>query len=144
MMKYNSNEIQEILPHRYPFQLVDRVIDGEEGKWAKGIKCVSVNEAQFCGHFPRKHLMPGVLIIEALAQVGAIALLSKEENKGKLAYFAGIKNAKFRGMVMPGDVLELYCELTRIRGSIGVGKARAVVSGKEVCVSEIMFALETN
>ncbi len=142
-MKYDSNEIQAILPHRYPFQLVDRVIDGVEGEWAKGIKCVSVNELQFCGHFPRKHVMPGVLIIEALAQVGAIALLSKEENRGKLAFFAGIKNAKFRGMVQPGDVLELYCELTRLRGTIGVGQAKAMVNEKLVCSAEIMFALES-
>ncbi len=141
MMKYNSNEIQAILPHRYPFQLVDKIIDGEEGKWAKGIKCVSVNEAYFCGHFPSEHVMPGVLIIEALAQVGAVALLSKEENKGKMAFFAGIKNAKFKEVVKPGDVLELNCELTRIRGSIGYGEAKAMLDDKLACSAEIMFAI---
>ena len=90
-MELNSNQIQEIIPHRYPFLLVDRITDFEPGKWAKGIKCVSVNEMQFCGHFPQEHVMPGVLIIEALAQVGAIAILSLEENKGKIAYFGGIR-----------------------------------------------------
>lgn len=101
-MELNSNQIQEIIPHRYPFLLVDRITDFEPGKWAKGIKCVSVNEMQFCGHFPQEHVMPGVLIIEALAQVGAIAILSLEENKGKIAYFGGIKNAKFKRQVKPG------------------------------------------
>lgn len=142
-MKYNSNEIQNIIPHRYPFQLIDRIVDGEEGKWAKGIKCVSVNEMYFCGHFPEKHVMPGVLMIEALAQVGAVALLSKEEHKGKLAFFAGIKNAKFRGIVEPGDIIELFCELSKQRGSIGVGNAKATVNEKVVCEAEIMFALQT-
>ncbi len=142
-MKYNSNEIQNIIPHRYPFQLIDRIVDGEEGKWAKGIKCVSVNEMYFCGHFPEKHVMPGVLMIEALAQVGAVALLSKEEHKGKLAFFAGIKNAKFRGIVEPGDTIELFCELSKQRGSIGVGNAKATVNEKVVCEAEIMFALQT-
>lgn len=141
-MKYNSNEIQTIIPHRYPFQLVDKIIDGEEGKWAKGIKCVSVNELFFCGHFPSEHVMPGVLMIEALAQVGAVALLSLEEHRGKLALFAGIKKAKFRGVVRPGDVLELTCHLTKIRGSLGVGEALAEVDGKVVCECEIMFALK--
>lgn len=141
-MKYNSNEIQTIIPHRYPFQLVDKIVDGEEGKWAKGIKCVSANELFFCGHFPSEHVMPGVLMIEALAQVGAIALLSQEEHRGKLAFFAGIKQAKFRGVVRPGDVLELSCRLTKIRGSLGVGEAVAEVDGKIVCECEIMFALK--
>ena len=93
-MELNSNQIAEILPHRYPFALVDRITDYEPGKYAKGIKCVSVNEMQFCGHFPGHHVMPGVLIIEALAQVGAIAVLTMPENKGKLAFFGGIKNAR--------------------------------------------------
>lgn len=141
-MKYNSDEIQEILPHRYPFLLVDRITDGEEGVWAKGIKCVSVNEAHFQGHFPVKAVMPGVLIIEALAQVGAVALLSKEENKGKLALFGGIKNARFRGMVTPGDVLELECRLVKMRGPVGIGEAKATVDGKTVCEAELMFAVQ--
>src|SRR5699024_9152475 len=95
-MKLNSNQIQEIIPHRYPFVLVDKIIDGEEGKWAIGIKNVSQNEYFFQGHFPKHHVMPGVLIIEALAQVGAVAILSLEENSGKIAFFAGIKSAKFK------------------------------------------------
>ena len=94
-LQLNSNEIAEILPHRYPFALVDRITDGESGVWAKGIKCVSVGEPFFCGHFPQKHVMPGVLILEALAQVGAVAILSLPENRGKIALFGGVKNARF-------------------------------------------------
>ena len=116
MMKYNSDEIAKILPHRYPFALVDRIVDGEEGKWAKGIKCVTVNEPFFQGHFPQYHVMPGVLIVEAMAQVGGVALLSMPENKGKLALFGGIKNARFRRQVTPGDVLEIECTLTKQKG----------------------------
>ena len=120
-MQLNSNQIAEILPHRYPFALVDRITDGEEGKWVQGIKCVSANEQFFCGHFPQKHIMPGVLIIEAMAQVGAVALLSVPENRGKLALFGGIKNARFKRQVVPGDVLELKCTLTKRKGPVGIG-----------------------
>lgn len=140
-MELNSNEIQEILPHRYPFQLVDRITEGEPGKYAKGIKCVSVNEMQFCGHFPQKHVMPGVLIIEALAQVGAVAILSMPENKGKIVFFGGIKNARFRQQVVPGDVLELECELIKQIGPVGVGKAVAKVNGKVAVNAELTFAV---
>jgi 3-hydroxyacyl-[acyl-carrier-protein] dehydratase len=140
-MQLNSNEIEEILPHRYPFLLVDKIIDGEEGKWAKGIKCVTANEMHFMGHFPGQHVMPGVLIIEALAQTGAVALLMEEENKGKLALFGGIKNARFRRQVVPGDVLELYCELTARKGSVGFAKAVAKVDGKVAVNAELTFAL---
>ncbi|MDD6395823.1 MAG: 3-hydroxyacyl-ACP dehydratase FabZ [Acutalibacteraceae bacterium] len=140
-MQLNSNEIQEILPHRYPFQLVDRITEGEPGKYAKGIKCVSVNEMQFCGHFPQKHVMPGVLIIEALAQVGAVAILSMPENKGKIVFFGGIKNARFRQQVVPGDVLELECELIKQMGPVGVGKAVAKVNGKVAVNAELTFAV---
>ena len=126
-MELNSNQIQEIIPHRYPFQLVDRIVECEPGKSAKGIKCVSVNELFFCGHFPQQHVMPGVLIIEALAQVGAVAILCEEENKGKIAFFGGIKNARFKKQVVPGDVLTLECEITDRRGPIGFGKAVAMV-----------------
>ena len=111
-MELNSNEIQEILPHRYPFLMVDRIVECEPGTYAKGLKCVSANEMQFMGHFPQKHVMPGVLLIEALAQVGAVALLTEEENKGKIAFFGGIKNARFKEQVIPGDVVELECEIT--------------------------------
>ena len=102
----------------------------EPGKSAKGIKCVSANEMQFLGHFPQKHVMPGVLIIEALAQTGAVALLCEEENKGKIVLFGGIKSAKFKKQVVPGDVLELNCEIINRRGPIGFGKACAYVDGK--------------
>ena len=96
MLQLDSNQIAEILPHRYPFQLVDRIVDGEPGQWARGIKCVSVGEPFFCGHFPQYHVMPGVLILEALAQVGAVALLYPEENRGRIALFGGVKNARFK------------------------------------------------
>ena len=140
-MELNSNQIQEIIPHRYPFLLVDRITDYEPGKYAKGIKCVTANEMQFCGHFPQQHVMPGVLIIEALAQTGAIAILSEEENKGKIAFFGGIKNARFKKQVIPGDVLELECELTDRKGPIGYGKATAKVDGKVAVVAELTFAV---
>ena len=140
-MQLDSNEIQTILPHRYPFLLVDRITDCEPGKWAKGLKCVSVNEMQFCGHFPAQHVMPGVLIIEALAQVGAVAVLTEEENYGKLVFFGGIKHARFKQKVVPGDVLELSCELTHRRGPIGFGQAIATVGGKIAVQAELTFAI---
>ncbi|MBP3568061.1 MAG: 3-hydroxyacyl-ACP dehydratase FabZ [Lachnospiraceae bacterium] len=141
-MELNSNEIQQILPHRYPFLLVDKIIEMEPGKSAKGIKCVSANEMQFMGHFPQMHVMPGVLIIEALAQTGAVALLCEEENKGKIAFFGGIKNARFRKQVIPGDVLELSCEIISRRGPVGVGKATATVDGKVAVTAELTFAIQ--
>ena len=140
-MKYNSDEIAKILPHRYPFALVDRIVDGEEGKWAKGIKCVTVNEPFFQGHFPQYHVMPGVLIVEAMAQVGGVALLSMPENKGKLALFGGIKNARFRRQVTPGDVLEITCTLTKMKGPVGIGEAKALVDGQVAATAELTFAL---
>lgn len=141
-MELNSNEIQKILPHRYPFLLVDKITDYEPGKWAKGVKCVSANEMFFCGHFPEYHVMPGVLIIEALAQVGAIAALTVEENKGKIAFFGGIKNARFKQQVRPGDVLQLECEIIKQRGPVGIGKGTATVNGKVAAVAEITFAIQ--
>ena len=141
-MELNSNQIREIIPHRYPFQLVDRILDFEPGKWAKGIKCVSVNEMQFLGHFPEQHVMPGVLIVEALAQVGAIAILSEEENKGKIAFFGGIKNARFKKQVIPGDVLEMECEIISQKGPIGSGKAVAKVDGKVAGTAELTFVVQ--
>ncbi len=140
-MTLDSNQIQEILPHRWPFQMVDKITECEPGKMARGIKCVSVNEAQFCGHFPQYHVMPGVLIIEALAQVGAVALLTMDEFKGKTAFFGGIKNARFKQQVRPGDVLELECELIRLRGSVGFGKGVARVDGKIAAQGEFTFAI---
>ena len=141
MMQYNSNEIAQIIPHRYPFALVDRIVDGEEGKWAKGIKCVSANEPFFQGHFPQYHVMPGVLIIEALAQVGAVAVLSMPEHKGKIGFLGAIKNARFRSQVTPGDVLELTCTITRQKGSVAVAEAEAVVNGQQAVTAELTFAL---
>ncbi|SCJ98548.1 (3R)-hydroxymyristoyl-[acyl-carrier-protein] dehydratase [uncultured Eubacterium sp.] len=140
-MELNSNQIQEIIPHRYPFLLVDKITDMEEGKWAKGIKCVTANEMQFLGHFPEKHIMPGVLIMEALAQTGAVAILSQPENKGKIAVFGGIKNCRFKQQVVPGDVLDLYCEMTEIRGPVGFGKAIAKVGDKVAAQGEISFVI---
>ncbi len=141
-MTFNSNEIMEILPHRFPFQLVDRITECEPGVSAKGRKCVTVNEQFFCGHFPRRHVMPGVLILEAMAQVGAVAILTQEENKGKVVLFGGVKNARFRRQVVPGDVLELECELTARRGPVGIGKAVARVDGKVAASAELTFAID--
>ena len=140
-LQLNSNEIAKILPHRYPFALVDRITDGESGVWAKGIKCVSVGEPFFCGHFPQKHVMPGVLILEALAQVGAVAILSLPENRGKIALFGGVKHARFKRKVIPGDVLEMECELKQRRGPVGIGTCRAAVNGEEACTAELSFAV---
>lgn len=140
-MELNANQIQEIIPHRPPFLLVDRITDYEPGQWARGLKAVTVNEPFFAGHFPQYHVMPGVLIIEALAQVGAVAILSLPENKGKLAFFGGIKHARFKKQVAPGDVLELSCELTERRGSVGFGKAVAKVDGKIAAQGELTFAV---
>ena len=140
-MVLNSDQIQGIIPHRPPFLLVDKITDLEEGKWAKGIKCVTSGEEFFRGHFPGKQIMPGVLIVEALAQTGAVAIMSLPENKGKLAVFGGIKNFRFRGIVQPGDVLELYCELTNVRGAVGFGKGQAKVDGKVVAEGDISFVI---
>lgn len=136
-----SDEIMKILPHRYPFLLVDRITDYEPGIFADGRKCVSVNEMQFCGHFPQKAVMPGVLIIEALAQTGAVALLSEEENRGKIALFGGIQHARFRRQVIPGDVLELHCEIISRRGPVGIGRAKATVDGQTAVTAELTFAI---
>ena len=141
-MQLNSNQIARILPHRYPFALVDRIVDGEEGQWARGIKCVSVNEQFFCGHFPQEHIMPGVLILEAMAQVGAVALLSLPENRGKIVLFGGVKNARFKRKVTPGDVLEMTCTLTRRRGPVGIGSCEATVNGEIACTAELIFAVQ--
>ncbi|MBR1633946.1 MAG: 3-hydroxyacyl-ACP dehydratase FabZ [Lachnospiraceae bacterium] len=140
-MQLNSDQIKEILPHRYPFLLVDKITECVPGQMAQGIKCVSANEMHFLGHFPQQAVMPGVLIIEALAQTGAVAILSEEENKGKLALFGGIKSAKFKAQVVPGDVLELNCEIIARKGPVGVGKAKALVDGKVAAVAELTFAV---
>lgn len=132
------NEIKEILPHRYPFLLIDKVIS-MEGNKIVAIKNVTVNENYFQGHFPAEAVMPGVLIIEALAQTGAVAILSKNEFKGKIAYFAGIDKAKFRRKVIPGDILRLEVEITKLRGRTGIGYGIAYVDDKKVCEGELTF-----
>ncbi|MGE8207067.1 3-hydroxyacyl-ACP dehydratase FabZ [Heyndrickxia sp. NPDC080065] len=134
-------QIKEIIPHRYPFLLIDQILEVEEGKKAIGIKNVTGNEEFFNGHFPDYPVMPGVLIVEALAQVGAVAMLKMEENKGKLAFFAGIDNCRFKRQVRPGDQLKLEVEIIRLKGPVGKGKGIATVNGEIACETEIMFAL---
>ena len=141
-MVYNSNDIQKIIPHRYPFLLVDQIDSiGEDGTSIVGHKCVSANEMQFMGHFPQQHLMPGVLIVEALAQTGCVLLLSREENKGKIGVFAGINKMRFRRMVIPGDVLKLEVKLTNQRAGIYFADVCASVDGEVAARGEIMCAL---
>lgn len=142
-MELNSNQIQEILPHRYPFLLVDRIKECIPGQSAVGIKCVTANEMHFLGHFPQQHVMPGVLILEALAQTGAVAILTEEENKGKIVLFGGVKSARFKRQVVPGDVLEMKCEIIKRRGPIGVGSAVATVDGQVAVVAELTFAIQS-
>ncbi|MDQ0857120.1 3-hydroxyacyl-ACP dehydratase FabZ [Metabacillus dongyingensis] len=134
-------QIKEIIPHRYPFLLIDKILEVDEGKRAIGLKNVTANEEFFNGHFPEYPVMPGVLIVEALAQVGAVAMLIKEENRGRLAFFAGIDNCRFKKQVTPGDQLRLEVEIIRLRGSLGKGKGVATVNGEVVCETELMFAL---
>ena len=131
-------ELMEIIPHRYPFLLIDKVVKLEENKIV-AIKNVTMNEYFFQGHFPQKPVMPGVLIIEALAQAGAVALLKRDEFKGKIAYFGGINNAKFRKVVVPGDTLRLEVELTKIKGRGGMGYGISYVDDKKVCEGELTF-----
>lgn len=134
-------EIKEILPHRYPFLMVDRVEGIVLGQSARGYKNVSVNEEFFNGHFPQHPVMPGVLILEALAQLGAIAILSMDEYKGKLGFLVGADKVKWRKQVVPGDKLDLHIEIVKMRGPIGIGKGTATVDGKVVCEGEIMFSI---
>lgn len=134
-------QIKEIIPHRYPFLLVDRILEIEEGKRAVGVKNVTANEEFFNGHFPDYPVMPGVLIVEALAQVGAVAMLKREENRGKLAFFAGIDKCRFKRQVKPGDQLHLEVEIVRVKGPMGKGKGIARVGEEIVCETEIMFAI---
>lgn len=137
----NIKEIMEVIPHRSPFLLVDRIEEMEVGKRAVGKKCVTYNEPFFAGHFPQEPVMPGVLIIEALAQVGAVCMLSAEENKGKIGFLGGVNKAKFRGKVVPGDVLTLEIEMIKVKGPVGVGKGTATVDGKVVASGEITFMI---
>jgi len=135
------NDIQKIIPHRPPFLLIDRITEVEPGVRAVGLKNVTMNEPYFVGHFPGYPVMPGVLIVEALAQVGSVAMLMVESNKGKLGFFAGIDGFRFRDQVKPGDTLTLEVEITRLKGPIGKGKGTAKVDGKVVAEGELMFAL---
>lgn len=141
MSLLSAKEIMELIPHRQPMLLIDTVEELEAGVRAVAKKCVSYNEPYFAGHFPTEPVMPGVLIVEALAQTGAVAILSKEENKGKTAYFAEINSAKFKQKVLPGDVLTLETEIIKQKGPIGVGSAKAYVEGKLVCRAELTFAI---
>ena len=134
-------EIKDILPHRYPFLMIDRVEEVVEGKSAKGYKNVTINENFFNGHFPDYPVMPGVLILEALAQMGAICILSMEDFKGKIGFLGGADKVRWKKQVMPGDKLDLEIEIVKLRGSIGVGKGKATVDGSLVCEGEIMFAI---
>ncbi|MFJ7405424.1 MULTISPECIES: 3-hydroxyacyl-ACP dehydratase FabZ [unclassified Lysinibacillus] len=136
----DTQKIKEIIKHRYPFLLVDKILELEEGKRAVGIKNVTVNEEFFNGHFPRYPVMPGVLIVEALAQVSAVVMLTKEGNQGRLGLLAGIDNCRFKRQVKPGDQLRLEVEITRLKGPIGKGKGIATVDGELACEVEILFA----
>lgn len=140
-MIWGIEEIQKVLPHRWPFLLVDRILEMEPGNRAVAIKQVSINEWFFVGHFPGIPIMPGVLIVEALAQVGAFVILSEEENRGRLVLFAGINGFRFRRPVVPGDTLRLEVTLTRRRGPVGWGKAVASVEGQAVAEGELTFTL---
>ena len=137
----DAQQIQAIIPHRYPFLLVDRIIEIEYGVRAVGIKNVSIGEPYFQGHFPDYPVMPGVLIIEALAQVGAVALLGSDEHRGKMAFFAGIDGVRFKRQVKPGDTLRLEVELGRMRRGVGMGAATATVDGELAVRGELMFAI---
>ena len=141
MNSLTTKQIQEIIPHRHPFLLVDYIEDFEPGEFGIGYKCVTYREDFFAGHFPQEPVMPGVLIVEALAQTGAVAILSVEENKGKTAYFGAMNNVKFKKKVVPGDKLRLEYEIIKQKGPVGVGKAVATVDGKVAVSAELTFMI---
>ncbi len=141
MMKYNSNQLFEILPHRQPFVMIDGILESEVGKSAVGIKNISLADPVFQGHFPAMHIYPGVLQLEAMAQVGAVALLELPENSGKIALFAGVKDAKFKRPVKPGDTLIIKTELIKVKMGIGIAEAKVTVNDKIVSTATLMFAI---
>lgn len=141
MNSLDTKQIEEIIPHRHPFLLVDYIEDYEPGKFAIGYKCVTFREDFFRGHFPQQPVMPGVLIVEALAQTGAVAILSKPENKGKIAFFGGIDKCRFKKKVVPGDKLRLETRIIKQKGPLGIGEAIATVDGKVAVKAELTFMI---